>query len=80
MAFADRLGVDFPLLSDWDGEVSDAYGVRYDIWKGHAGLAKRSIFVVGGDRRIAYRWYTDDAHDLPDFDDVMDEIARAGAS
>lgn len=80
MAFADRLGVDFPLLSDWDGEVSDAYGVRYDIWKGHAGLAKRSIFVVGGDGRIAYRWYTDDAHDLPDFDDVMDEIARAGAS
>lgn len=74
MAFADRLGVDFPLLSDWGGEVCGAYGVRYDEWKGHAGLAKRSIFVVGTDGRVSYRWYTDDAHDLPDFEEVMEAI------
>jgi peroxiredoxin len=38
-AFAAKLGVDFPLLSDWDREVCASYGVRYSSWKGHAGLA-----------------------------------------
>lgn len=71
MAFADRLGIDFPLLSDWGGAVSEAYGVRYDVWKGHAGLAKRSVFVVGRDGVISYRWYTDDAHDIPDVEEVV---------
>jgi len=71
MAFADRLGIDFPLLSDWGGAVSEAYGVRYDVWKGHAGLAKRSVFVVGRDGMISYRWYTEDAHDIPDVEEVV---------
>jgi glutaredoxin-dependent peroxiredoxin len=79
MAFADRLGIDFPLLSDWGGAVSEAYGVRYDVWKGHSGLAKRSVFVVGSDGVISYRWYTDDAHDIPDVEEVVTalrEVAR----
>jgi peroxiredoxin len=71
MAFADQLGIDFPLLSDWGGAVSGAYGVRYDVWKGHAGLAKRAVFVVDQSGVISYRWYTDDAHDIPDVDEVV---------
>ena len=70
-AFAESLGVDFPLLSDWEGTVSDAYGVRYDVWKGHRGVAKRSIFVVDPDRTVRYRWVTDDALELPDLDAVV---------
>jgi peroxiredoxin len=70
-AFAESLGVDFPLLSDWDREVCSAYGVRYDVWKGHAGLAKRSVFVLGRDRTVRYRWVTDDATVLPDLDEVV---------
>lgn len=79
MAFAERLGVDFPLLSDWGSEVCESYGVRYDSWKGHAGLAKRSIFVVDEQGKISYRWYTEDAHDLPDFDEVMGAIAQTAS-
>jgi peroxiredoxin len=71
MAFADQLGIDFPLLSDWGGAVSGAYGVRYDVWKGHAGLAKRAVFVVDQSGVISYRWYTDDAHDIPEVDEVV---------
>ena len=77
MAFADRLGIDFPLLSDWGGEVSEAYGVRYDIWKGHSGLAKRAVFVVGDEGVISYRWYTDDAHDIPDVEEVIGALREA---
>jgi peroxiredoxin len=74
MAFAARLGIDFPLLSDWGGETAAAYGVRYDAWKGHRGLAKRSIFVVDGAGTIAYRWVTDDAHVLPPLDEMIDAL------
>lgn len=76
MAFADSLGVPFPLLSDWDGEVAEAYGVRYDSWKGHRGLAKRSIFVVDEDGTISYAWVTDDALVLPDVEEVIGALAK----
>ncbi len=75
MAFADKLGIDFPLLSDWEGTTSAAYGVRYDTWKGHRGLAKRSVFVIDHDGRISYVWSNDDALILPEFDEVMEAIA-----
>ena len=75
MAFAEKLGIDFPLLSDWEGTTADAYGVRYDIWKGHTGLAKRSVFVIDRDGVITYVWSNDDALTLPEFDEVMEAIA-----
>lgn len=80
MAFADSLGITFPLLSDWEGEVAAAYGVRYDSWKGHSGLAKRSVFVIDGAGTITYSWTTEDALVLPDIDEVMEAVASAGAT
>lgn len=70
-AFAAQLGVDFPLLSDWDRTVCADYGVRYDVWKGHAGVAKRSAFVIDRDGTVRYRWVTDDALVLPDLDEAV---------
>jgi peroxiredoxin len=75
MEFARRLGVTFPLLSDWGGSTCEAYGVRYDEWKGHAGLAKRSLFVIDGDGMIRYRWVTDNALELPDLDEPLKALA-----
>ena len=73
-AFAAALGVDFPLLSDWDRTVCAEYGVRYDVWKGHAGLAKRSVFVLDRGGTVRYRWVTDDAHVLPDLEEIVDVL------
>ncbi len=77
-AFAASLGVDFPLLSDWDRTVCAAYGVQYDVWKGHRGLAKRAVFVIDRDRIVRYRWVTDDALVLPDVDEAV-QVLRACA-
>jgi peroxiredoxin len=77
-AFADALGVDFPLLSDWDRTTCADYGVRYVEWKGHAGLAKRSIFVIDRERVVRYRWATDDAHTLPDLDEAVAALRALG--
>lgn len=76
MAFAENLGVDFPLLSDWEGSVANSYGVQYEVWKGHTGLAKRSVFVIGRDGRVRHRWVTDDALVEPDLGDVLTVAAR----
>jgi peroxiredoxin len=64
--FANDLGVSFPLLSDWNRDVSEAWGVAYSEWKGHRGVAKRSVFVIDRDGTVRYRWVTDDALELPD--------------
>jgi len=70
-AFAAELQIDFPLLSDWDRTTCADYGVRYDEWKGHAGLAKRSVFLLDRSGVVRYRWATEDAHQLPDLDEVV---------
>jgi len=75
MAFAKHLGVSFPLLSDWSRETCAAYGVRYDVWKEHDGLAKRSLFVIDGSATIRYRWVTDDALEMPVIEDALEAMA-----
>ena len=74
MAFAKHLSVPFPLLSDWSRETCAAYGVRYEVWKEHDGLAKRSLFVIDREAVIRYRWVTDDALETPDIDQAMEEL------
>lgn len=74
-AFGRHLGVDFPMLSDWNGKVASAYGVRYDVWRGHEGVAKRAVFIIARDGTVRYRWVTDDALVLPDLDQVVAAVA-----
>ena len=69
--FAATIEVPFPLLSDWDGDVCAAYGVRYDSWKGHTGLAKRSVFVIDTAAIVRYAWVTENAEELPDLLEVL---------
>jgi len=47
-AFADSIGVTFPLLSDWGGETTHSYGIYSDKYK----TAKRVNFLIGKDGRI----------------------------
>jgi glutaredoxin-dependent peroxiredoxin len=75
MAFAEHLGVPFPLLSDWGRETCGAYGVRYDVWKEHDGLAKRSLFVIDPEGVIRYRWMTEDALVTPDEHEAIEVMA-----
>jgi peroxiredoxin len=79
-AFARHLEAAFPLLSDWNRTVSSAYGVQYDVWRGHQGVAKRSVFVIDQQRRVRYRWVTDDAAVLPDFRPVLAALEACKAA
>ena len=48
MKLADQIGVTFPLLSDWGGEVTHKYGIYTDKYK----AARRVNFLIGKDGTI----------------------------
>ena len=75
--FASDLQLSFPLLSDWNREVSQAWDVAYTEWKGHRGVAKRSVFVIDRDGTVRYLWVTDDALDLPDLAPALEALREA---
>jgi len=47
-AFAEQIGVSFPLLSDWGGDVTHQYGIYTDKNK----AARRVNFLIGKDGKI----------------------------
>src|ERR1700690_2995471 len=47
-AFADQIGVTFPLLSDWGGDVTREYGIYFDKYK----AVRRVNFLVGKNWKI----------------------------
>ena len=66
-AFARHLEVSFPLLSTGIARCR-RHTACSDVWRGHQGVAKRSVFVIDRQGMVRYRWVTDDALVLPDFD------------
>ena len=68
MAKVDNL--QFPLLSDFNKEVSEAYDVLYADLLGFKGVSKRSAFVIDETGVILYSESSEDPHDLPNFDAI----------
>jgi mycoredoxin-dependent peroxiredoxin len=58
-AWADQIGVTFPLLSDWGGEVTHKYGVFVDEYK----AARRMNLLIGKDGKILEEQVDDEAID-----------------
>ena len=67
---SEKQNLNFPLLSDFNKEVSKSYGVLYEDFIGFAGVAKRSAFVVSKDGTILFSWSSEDPKQLPDFDAI----------
>ena len=61
----------FPLLSDFNKEVSQAYGAYYDEFVFNLkGVSKRATFVVDENQQLIYAEVLESAGDLPDFDAI----------
>lgn len=78
--FREEEEIPFPLLSDFNREVTPAWGVLHENLMGLEDVAKRSVFVVGADGRVAYRWVTDDPGVEPDYDEVRAALEAAPAA
>lgn len=78
--FREEEGIPFPVLSDFNREVSERYGVLYEELLGLHEVARRSVFVVGRDGVVGYRWVTEDPGVEPDYDAVREAVRVAGAA
>jgi peroxiredoxin len=69
--FKEENNYQFDLLSDFNKEVSAAYGAIYEEFVfGLKGVAKRSAFVIDENQQIIYAEVLESAGDLPNFEAI----------
>jgi len=78
-AWAEKEGISLTLLSDYEHEVTKAYGVAYDAFLPEknltmGGVPKRSAFVVDKEGVIQHAEILESPGDLPDFDAVQAKL------
>jgi len=70
--FRAKHDLGFALLSDFEKDVVDDFGIRGDLpHHGVYGVARRAVFVVDGDGRVAYRWVAEEPGTEPDYGEVL---------
>lgn len=66
--YKEEQKLNFPLLSDFNKEVSEDYGSLYDNFVfDMKGVSKRSAFVIDGEGIVRYAQVLENAADIPDF-------------
>lgn len=74
--YKEEQGLNFPLLSDFNKEVSTAYGSIYDAFIGWMkGVSKRSAFVIDKEGVVKYAEVLESAGDLPNFEAINSTLA-----
>ncbi|GAC1321822.1 MAG: peroxiredoxin [Chloroflexota bacterium] len=75
--FKQTQGLQFPLLSDYDHEAINAYGVTFtNFHEYRTDVARRSVFVIDPDGEIVWEWLSDHPGQEPDYDQVLAAIER----
>ena len=73
--FKEEQKLNFPLLSDFNKEVSSAYGSLYDSFIGMNGVSKRSAFVIDKEGMVRYAEVLENAGEVPDFTAINQALA-----
>ena len=73
--FKEENNYPFPLLSDFNKEISQAYGAYYDEFVFNLkGVSKRAAFVLDENHKIVYAEVLESAGDLPDFNAIREAV------
>ena len=74
-AFAEKLGLTYPLLSDFSRNTVKQYGVMYDNPNdARFRMAKRAYFVIDKQGIIRYKHIMDDARHMLDSDEIFNTV------
>ena len=74
--FKELQQLNFPLLSDFNKEVSTAFGTIYTDWiLDMKGVSKRSAFVIDKEGYIRYAEVLENAGSLPNFEAIQQVLA-----
>ena len=74
-AFADSHQLNFPLLSDFNKNVIETYGVVNPDMIGLKNIAKRAVFVIDRGGMVRHAEVLEDARNEPDYDKVKQAVA-----
>ncbi|MCH8474673.1 MAG: redoxin domain-containing protein [Opitutales bacterium] len=74
--FAKEKNLNFPLLSDFNREVSKQYDVLFEDLLGFKGVSKRAAFVINKEGTIVYATDSNDPKQLPDFEAMKKVLAE----
>jgi peroxiredoxin len=69
IAWAQVLDLTFTLLSDWNGEATEGFGLSH-TYRELRGVPRRSAFLVGTDGTVRGAWAYESA-EVPDFDELL---------
>jgi len=73
--FKEENNYQFDLLSDFNKDVSAAYGALYsDFAFGMKGVSKRAAFVIDEAQNIVYGEVLESAGDLPNFEAIAEAV------
>lgn len=75
--FRSTENIPFPILSDFNKEVSLRYGVLHADLFGLRGVSQRAVFVIDKAGTIVYAWATEDPGVQIKFDEVLAATTNA---
>ena len=75
--FKEEQKLNFTLLSDFNKNVSAAYGSLYETFGYNMkGVSKRSAFVIDNDRIVHYAEVLENAGEIPHFEEIQQCISN----
>jgi glutaredoxin-dependent peroxiredoxin len=69
VAWMQALDLDFPLLSDWNGDAIRGFGIARE-YRGMSDVARRTAFLIDAGGTVRGAWAYEDG-ELPDFDELI---------
>jgi len=78
MTLIDEREMEYPLFSDPQNGVAEAYDIVNDL-DGMAGVSepRPAVFLVDSDLTVRYAWVADEWPDFPDYDEVAEAVESA---
>jgi peroxiredoxin len=77
--FIDQFDLTYPLFSDRDLDLADAFDVTYRVL-GAFRRSRRSTFLLDADRTVRYRWladhWLDPTREVPPVGEIYDAVRR----
>jgi peroxiredoxin len=75
-AFAEKNNLNFAILSDYNRDTVNAYGVALNDFAGMKGYvaAQRSVFVVDREGMVKYAWIAPNPGVEPNYDEVKQAV------
>jgi peroxiredoxin len=72
--WGEHLHLPFHILSDFDGRVSERYGILLDEESYYPNASNRSIFIISKEGRITYIWVAEEPAMEPDYNEALRKL------